>query len=77
LRRSEITGQNRHRRGGDVRETGSRGTGSGLAIIHIIRRGYLWGEMGTFVPNVLEKFLKVGTRIQSEFACNPSKKGKS
>jgi hypothetical protein len=32
---------------------------------------------GTFVQNVLEKFLKVGTRIQSELACNPGKMGKS
>jgi hypothetical protein len=30
-----------------------------------------------FVQNVLEKFLKVRTRIQSELGCNPSKKGNS
>jgi hypothetical protein len=28
------------------------------------------------VQNVLDKFLKVGTRIQSELACNPGKMGK-
>jgi hypothetical protein len=32
---------------------------------------------GTSGQNVLDKFLKVGTRLQSELACNPGKMGKS
>jgi hypothetical protein len=50
--------------------------GSGLAIIHIMRRGYLWGEWDVGAER-LDKLLKVVTRIKSELACNPGKIGKS
>ena len=38
--------------------------------MHIMKIGYLW-EGGTCVQNVLDNFLKVGTRIRSELARRP------